>query len=182
MINFLWLSLAIPILVHLVHRRRAKRIPFSTLRFLRMVDQRVARRQRLKELLLLALRLLLLAAPAWSFPSPDRMALLSGYVRADIDQGDYEMVPLVLHDPLEKELPDIGLAAFEDAETGEVMLFNTSSRRVRKAVAEQVERGWEERRRLFKRMKIDNVELSTQGDYIRPLVLFFKRRAARMAR
>lgn len=41
--------------------------------------------------------LLLLAAPAWSFPSPDRMALLSGYVRADIDQGDYEMVPLVLH-------------------------------------------------------------------------------------
>jgi len=62
MIHLLWASLAIPIVIHLVHRRKAKRVPFSTLRFLRMVDQRVARRQRLKELLLLALRLLLLAA------------------------------------------------------------------------------------------------------------------------
>jgi hypothetical protein len=62
MIHLLWLSLAIPVVIHLVHRRKARRVMFSTLRFLRMVDQRVARRQRLKELLLLAVRLLLLAA------------------------------------------------------------------------------------------------------------------------
>jgi hypothetical protein len=62
MIHLLWLSLAIPIVIHMVHRRKAKQMPFSTLRFLRLVDQRVARRQRLKELLLLALRVLLLAA------------------------------------------------------------------------------------------------------------------------
>ncbi|MCK4283446.1 MAG: BatA domain-containing protein, partial [Candidatus Brocadiae bacterium] len=59
--HLLWASLAIPVLIHLVHRRKAKRVPFSTLRFLQMVDLRVARRQRLKELLLLALRMLLLA-------------------------------------------------------------------------------------------------------------------------
>ena len=62
MIHLLWLSLAIPVIIHLVHRRKAKRVLFSTLRFLRMVDRRIARRQRLKELLLLAARLLLLAA------------------------------------------------------------------------------------------------------------------------
>jgi len=62
MISLLWLSLAVPIVIHLVHRRKAKRVLFSTLRFLRMVDRRVARRQKLKELLLLAVRLLLLAA------------------------------------------------------------------------------------------------------------------------
>jgi len=62
LIHLLWLSLAIPVVIHLVHRRKARPMPFSTLRFLRMVDQRVARRQRLKEFLLLALRLLLLAA------------------------------------------------------------------------------------------------------------------------
>jgi len=62
MIHLLWASLLIPILIHMVHRRKAKRVQFSTLRFLRMVDRRVARRQRLKELLLLALRLILLAA------------------------------------------------------------------------------------------------------------------------
>lgn len=62
MIHLLWLSLAIPIAIHLVHRRKARRLAFSTLRFLQMVDRRVARRQRLKELLLLAARMLLLAA------------------------------------------------------------------------------------------------------------------------
>ncbi len=62
MIHLLWASLLIPIAIHLVHRRKAKRVMFSTLRFLRMVDQRVARRQKLRELLLLGARLLLLAA------------------------------------------------------------------------------------------------------------------------
>ena len=70
MIHLLWLSLAIPIIIHLVHRRKAKPMPFSTLRFLQMVDQRVARRQRLRELLLLALRMLLLAALIGAIEKP----------------------------------------------------------------------------------------------------------------
>ena len=70
MIHLLWLSLAIPIIIHLVHRRKAKPMPFSTLRFLQMVDQRVARRQRLRELLLLALRVLLLAALIGAIEKP----------------------------------------------------------------------------------------------------------------
>lgn len=45
-------------------------MPFSTLRFLQMVDQRVARRQRLRELLLLALRMLLLAALIGALEKP----------------------------------------------------------------------------------------------------------------
>ena len=70
MIHLLWLSLAIPIIIHLVHRRKAKPMAFSTLRFLQMVDQRVARRQRLRELLLLALRILLLAALIGAIEKP----------------------------------------------------------------------------------------------------------------
>ena len=70
MIHFLWLSLLVPIIVHLVHRRKAKPMPFSTLYFLRRVDQRVARRQRLREWLLLAVRLLLLAALVGALERP----------------------------------------------------------------------------------------------------------------
>ncbi len=70
MIHLLWISLAVPVLIHLVHRRRAVRMPFSTLRFLRMVDQRVARRHRLKELLLLAARILLLGAVVGALYQP----------------------------------------------------------------------------------------------------------------
>ena len=70
MIHLLWLSLAIPIIVHLVHRRKAKPMPFSTLLFLRMLDQRVARRQRLREFLLLAARLAVLAALVGALERP----------------------------------------------------------------------------------------------------------------
>lgn len=70
MIHWLWLSLAIPIIVHLVHRRKAKPMPFSTLHFLRMLDQRVARRQRLRELLLLAARIAVLAALVGALERP----------------------------------------------------------------------------------------------------------------
>ncbi len=61
-LHLFWASLAVPVIIHLVYRRKARRVPFSTLRFVQMVDQRVARRHRLKELLLLALRIFLLAA------------------------------------------------------------------------------------------------------------------------
>ena len=70
MIHFLWASLLIPIIIHLVYRRKAKPMPFSTLHFLRMIDQRVRRRHRLKELLLLLLRLMLLAALVGALEKP----------------------------------------------------------------------------------------------------------------
>lgn len=70
MVHLLWASLAIPVIIHLVYRRKATPMPFSTLEFLRMVDQRVARRQRLKELLLLCVRLLLLAALVGALEKP----------------------------------------------------------------------------------------------------------------
>ncbi len=109
--------------------------------------------------------------------------MTSGYESAlKIAHKRHDLVPLVLRDPMERELPDVGLAAFEDAETGEMMLFDTSSFRARRSYAERIERTWEEQRRLFKRLKIDSVELLTEQDYVRPLVLFFKRRAARMVR
>ena len=109
--------------------------------------------------------------------------MTSGYESAlKIAHKRHDLGPLVLRDPMERELPDVGLAAFEDAETGEMMLFDTSSFRARRSYAERIERTWEEQRRLFKRLKIDSVELFTEQDYVRPLVLFFKRRAARMVR
>lgn len=61
MTHLLWASLAIPVIIHLVYRRKAKTVPFSTLYFLRQIDQRIRQRHRLKRLLLLLVRLALLA-------------------------------------------------------------------------------------------------------------------------
>ena len=91
-------------------------------------------------------------------------------------------VSVVLRDPMERRLPDVGIAAFEDAESGEVILFDTTSRRAREKVTDAMEALWQEQRKRFKQHRIDFVELSTDQDYVRPLVMFFKHRAARMAR
>jgi uncharacterized protein (DUF58 family) len=109
--------------------------------------------------------------------------MTSGYESAlKIAHRRHDLVPIVLRDPMERELPNVGLAAFEDAETAEVMLFDTASFRARRLYAQQMEQARDAQRRLFKKLKIDSVELSTEQDYVRPLLLFFKKRAARMVR
>jgi uncharacterized protein (DUF58 family) len=94
----------------------------------------------------------------------------------------HDVVPLLLRDPMERTLPDVGLAAFQDPETSEVVLFDTASRRAREAVAQRVSERWAEQNKLLARLRLDHIELYTDQDYVRPLVLFFKQRAARMAR
>jgi len=49
-------SAAIPIILHMIYRRRAPRIRFSTLRFIRASAERTARRRRIRDWLLLFLR------------------------------------------------------------------------------------------------------------------------------
>jgi hypothetical protein len=64
------LALAIPVLIHLVRREKSEIIPFSSLMFLLKVPKRSIRQQKMKNLLLMALRLLLLALLVGAFARP----------------------------------------------------------------------------------------------------------------
>lgn len=64
------LTAVIPVIIHLIHRRRTRTVPFSTLMFLRLSHERVARRKRLRELLLLLLRCAFLLLLACAFAGP----------------------------------------------------------------------------------------------------------------
>jgi hypothetical protein len=63
-------SVSIPIIIHLLHKARAPTVPFPTLRFLRSAAEKTARRRRLENLLLLAVRLLLFALLAFALARP----------------------------------------------------------------------------------------------------------------
>lgn len=104
------------------------------------------------------------------------------------DGGDYEaplrvlsrghdVVAIVVADPREEELPDIGLADLEDAETGETVLIDTSDPRVRAAYAERAAAARAERTALFHRLGVDAIEISTAVSYVDPLIAFFHKRA-----
>lgn len=75
------LAAAIPIIIHLINRRRAKLVPFAAIEFLLASDKRLARRLKIKQLLVLALRVgLLLAIPfalAKPYVPPDELEALS---------------------------------------------------------------------------------------------------------
>ncbi|MBI1746138.1 MAG: BatA domain-containing protein [Acidobacteria bacterium] len=65
-----FVTLAIPILIHLVKRERAQKLYFSSLRFLRPVHQRTLKYLRLKNLWLLLLRMAALALIVLAFARP----------------------------------------------------------------------------------------------------------------
>ena len=71
-------ALAIPIIVHLMFGRRARRIDLGTLRFLKIVLSENVRRKRLKRWLLLALRLVAVALLAFLFARPYLITLGAG--------------------------------------------------------------------------------------------------------
>jgi len=69
---YLWglLALALPILVHLFNRRRPRPLEFGAIEFVLRSQQRRVRRLRLRQILLLALRCLLIAGVALALARP----------------------------------------------------------------------------------------------------------------
>src|SRR5215467_15485926 len=64
------LAATIPVVVHLVRRTRAPRVPFPSLMFIRQIEQKTIRRRRLRNLWLLVLRCLALLLLALAFSRP----------------------------------------------------------------------------------------------------------------
>ena len=64
------LGASIPIILHLLNRERARRLVFSTIRFIQMSHQTNVRRHKLKRLLLLLMRILMLALLGVAFARP----------------------------------------------------------------------------------------------------------------
>ena len=67
---FALFALAIPIIIHLFHFRRFKTVYFTNVRFLKEIKQETSSRNRLKNLLVLLMRCLALAALVFTFAQP----------------------------------------------------------------------------------------------------------------
>ena len=91
----------------------------------------------------------------------------------------HDVIALVLNDPREIELPDAGVIALEDAETGEMAHIDTSDPGLREQYASAALRRRVERRRALGRMKIDAVDLFTDRPYVPALMAFFNARTRR---
>ena len=84
----------------------------------------------------------------------------------------HEVIAVRLYDPLEMELPDLGLVTIQDAETGEQVLVDTHDRRFRRRFAFIAEQREKALRAAFRQAGVDALELST-GDELIDAVLRF---------
>lgn len=88
----------------------------------------------------------------------------------------HDVVALKVHDKADAELPNIGLAQFQDLETGEMKWINTSSKKVRNNYRIKQNAQEERVRQIFLKSKTDFAEILTDEEYIKPLMNLFKKR------
>jgi uncharacterized protein (DUF58 family) len=91
----------------------------------------------------------------------------------------HDVIAVTVDDPSERTLPDIGRARFIDPETGDTLDIDTSDADVRRRFGEAVEEEINSRRRLLRRLAIDEIPVHTDGSIVEPLIRFFRARETR---
>jgi uncharacterized protein (DUF58 family) len=92
----------------------------------------------------------------------------------------HDVIPIVVTDPREMELPDVGLIELFDGETGETVLVDSSSRTVRDGYAMLMRRLAEQRDGALRSMAIDSIHVRTGESFVDPLTRFFRAREKRL--
>ena len=114
--------------------------------------------------------------------------LLSDFLDNDFEKAfkrtarHHDLIAIRIVDPREEELPSVGLLELEDAETGDRLLVDTGSRKVRQAFAVAAQERRERMLQLARTTRADLVEVSTDGSHLDALIRFFRIREQRLRR
>ncbi len=88
----------------------------------------------------------------------------------------HDVVALRIVDGAERELPNLGVVQLFNAETGETTWVNTNSARTKEIHANNFKKFDEEISKEFKKSGIDSATISTDEDFVKPLVKLFQNR------
>jgi uncharacterized protein (DUF58 family) len=91
----------------------------------------------------------------------------------------HEVVAVRLYDPMELELPNIGLVVMQDAETGDQIFVDTHDRRFRKRFADAAKQREEALRAGLAEAGVDCLELTTDEPLDQALLRFTQLRKRR---
>jgi uncharacterized protein (DUF58 family) len=108
--------------------------------------------------------------------------ILSDFIAPDFEEAlriasnKHDIAAVKVYDPLETSIPDIGLIKVSDSETGNEKWIDTSSRISRNAYNQW----WKDHvgniSNVFKKCGVDSAWISTEEDYVKPLINLFERR------
>ena len=122
-------------------------------------------------------------------PKRSVVFLISDYLMGDgfakplkIAKEKHDLIPVEIFDAREEELVPAGLIRFEDLETGEDIVFDTTSARGRELYGRIARLARAERERAFRSYGIEPIVVRLDEPYEKPLVEYFKKRALKIRR
>ncbi len=92
----------------------------------------------------------------------------------------HDLIAVSISDPREYRLPNAGLMEWEDAETGQRVLIDTSSPAVRKRYEQLGHERAQRLRDMFTSMGVDHIDIRTDRDHVKDVLLFFRGRERRL--
>ena len=105
------------------------------------------------------------------------------YVRQDFEQTliignrKHDIVAIQVYDRRAKELPDVGLMKVVDSETGFEQYIDTGSKKLRMAYSRYWNNHQQSLRETFSKSNVDHISISTGEDYVKSLMILFKKRS-----
>lgn len=111
--------------------------------------------------------------------------LISDFIDSDYEDElrvvskRHDLIPIIIRDKREFFLPRLGLVEFKDSESGERILVDTSRGEIQNDFVKIAEGEMERRLNIFKRLKLDRIEIQTGVPCVDALVRFFRSREKR---
>ncbi|MES3037631.1 MAG: DUF58 domain-containing protein [Bdellovibrionota bacterium] len=108
--------------------------------------------------------------------------IFSDFMDDDFDQAmrvlgrKHDIVAGVVTDPLETALPKMGLVEFIDPESGEQVLVDTSSNFFQRDFKSEIQKRISKRDRLLRVSQADRLDVSTDTDWVKALLAYFRKK------
>lgn len=90
--------------------------------------------------------------------------------------GRHDLSVVEVYDPVEKTLPNLGLVAVKDSETGKTAWVDTSSKSMRRAYDQWFRTLRENESSILMKYNVDKVSVAVNEDYVKALQTLFNRR------
>ncbi len=93
-----------------------------------------------------------------------------------IASGRHDITGIRIYDQREEEIPSLGVVQMEDEETGELLLVNTTSKKVRNNYAKFYKDKVSYYQETFRKSGAGVIDVRTDESYVKKLLGYFKRR------
>ncbi len=91
----------------------------------------------------------------------------------------HDVIAVPVRDRMEMAMPNIGLIELQDAETGEIIMIDTSSSAFRSKYSDSNTRNFDGLKSMMRSINVDSIPIYTDKPYVQDLVQFFHMRHGR---